>query len=292
MVCSMTGFGRAQGSFDGVNITVELKSVNSRYFEFNSRLPRGYLFLEDKLKSYLQSRVSRGKIEMYVSIENTSGIDITVSLNKGYLDSYMSALADLSKTYGIKNKVTTADFIGMNDAFVIGRAELDEEAIGESVLTVTAEAVDNFINMRRTEGAKLSEDVKSRAKFILEKVAFVEQKSPETVAAYREKLEAKIRELIGDAKLDESRIITETAIFADKVAVAEETVRLRSHIEQLTKMLDSDDAVGRKLDFIVQEMNRETNTIGSKASDLEIAQIVVDVKSEIEKIREQIQNIE
>lgn len=292
MVCSMTGFGRAQGSFDGVNITVELKSVNSRYFEFNSRLPRGYLFLEDKLKSYLQSRVSRGKIEMYVSIENTSGNDITVSLNKGYLDSYMSALADLSKTYGIKNKVTTADFIGMNDAFVIGRAELDEEAIGESVLTVTAEAVDNFINMRRTEGAKLSEDVKSRAKFILEKVAFVEQKSPETVAAYREKLEAKIRELIGDAKLDESRIITETAIFADKVAVAEETVRLRSHIEQLTKMLDSDDAVGRKLDFIVQEMNRETNTIGSKASDLEIAQIVVDVKSEIEKIREQIQNIE
>ncbi len=292
MVCSMTGFGRAQGSRDGINITVELKSVNSRYLEFNSRLPRGYLFLEDKLKSYLQSRISRGKVEMFVSIENIGNKDITVTLNKGYLDSYMSALADLSKTYGIKNKVTTADFIGMSDAFVIGRAEIDEESVSEAVLSVTAEAVDNFINMRRTEGAKLSEDVKSRARFILDKVSFVEEKSPETVTAYREKLEAKIRDLLGDAKFDESRIITETAIFADKVAVAEETVRLRSHIEQLTKMLDSDEAVGRKLDFIVQEMNRETNTIGSKASDLEIAQTVVEIKAEIEKIREQIQNIE
>ena len=292
MVCSMTGFCRAQGSVNGTNITVELKSVNSRYFEFNSRLPRGYLFLEDKLKSYLQSRVSRGKIEMYVSIENTDGNDITVSLNRGYLDSYMKALGEMSSVYKIKNKVTTADFIGMNDAFIIGRSEIDEEAMTEAVLTVTAEAVDNFIAMRRAEGEKLSADVLSRVEFILEKVAFVEEKSPETVAAYREKLESKIRELLSDAKLDEARIITETAIYADKVAVAEETVRLRSHIEQLRKMLDSDEAVGRKLDFIVQEMNRETNTIGSKAQNLDIAQTVVDIKAEIEKIREQIQNIE
>ncbi len=292
MVCSMTGFGRAQGSVNGTNITVELKSVNSRYFEFNSRLPRGYLFLEDKLKSYLQSRVSRGKIEMYVSIENTAGNDITVSLNHGYLDSYMKALGEMSSVYKIKNKVTTADFIGMNDAFIIGRSEIDEEAMTEAVLSVTAEAVDNFIAMRRAEGEKLSADVLCRVEFILEKVAFVEEKSPETVAAYREKLESKIRELLSDAKLDEARIITETAIYADKVAVAEETVRLRSHIEQLRKMLDSDEAVGRKLDFIVQEMNRETNTIGSKAQNLDIAQTVVDIKAEIEKIREQIQNIE
>ncbi len=292
MVCSMTGFGRAQGSVNGTNITVELKSVNSRYFEFNARLPRGYLFLEDKLKSYLQSRVSRGKIEMYVSIENTAGNDITVSLNRGYLDSYMKALGEMSSVYKIKNKVTTADFIGMNDAFIIGRSEIDEEAMTEAVLSVTAEAVDNFIAMRRAEGEKLSADVLSRVEFILEKVAFVEEKSPETVAAYREKLESKIRELLTDAKIDEARIITETAIYADKVAVAEETVRLRSHIEQLRKMLDSDEAVGRKLDFIVQEMNRETNTIGSKAQNLDIAQTVVDIKAEIEKIREQIQNIE
>lgn len=292
MVCSMTGFGRAQGSVNGTSITVELKSVNSRYFEFNSRLPRGYLFLEDKLKSYLQSRVSRGKIEMYVSIENTAGNDITVALNRGYLDSYMKALDEISSVYKVKNKVTTADFIGMNDAFIIGRSEIDEEAMTESVLSVTAEAVDNFIAMRRAEGEKLSADVLSRVEFILEKVAFVEEKSPETVAAYREKLESKIRELLSDAKLDEARIITETAIYAEKVAVAEETVRLRSHIEQLRKMLDSDEAVGRKLDFIVQEMNRETNTIGSKAQNLDIAQTVVDIKAEIEKIREQIQNIE
>lgn len=292
MVCSMTGFGRAQGSVNGTNITVELKSVNSRYFEFNSRLPRGYLFLEDKLKSYLQSRVSRGKIEMYVSIENTEGNDITVSLNRGYLDSYMKALGEMSSVYKIKNKVTTADFIGMNDAFIIGRSEIDEEAMTEAVLSVTAEAVDNFIAMRRTEGEKLSADVLSRVEFILQRVAFVEEKSPETVAAYREKLESKIRELLTDAKIDEARIITETAIYADKVAVAEETVRLRSHIEQLRKMLASDEAVGRKLDFIVQEMNRETNTIGSKAQNLDIAQTVVDIKAEIEKIREQIQNIE
>ncbi len=292
MVCSMTGFGRAQGSLNNINITVELKSVNSRYFEFNCRLPRGYLFLEDKLKSYLQSRVSRGKIEMYVSIENVGGADITVSLNKNYLDSYISALTELSKTYGIKNKVTAADFIGNSDAFIIGRSEIDEEAVTESVLQVTRDAVDNFIAMRRTEGKKLSDDVLSRVEFILDRVAFVEEKSPETVAAYREKLEGKIRELLGDAKLDEARIITETAIYADKVAVAEETVRLRSHIEQLKKMLDLDEAVGRKLDFIVQEMNRETNTIGSKSQNLDIAQTVVDIKAEIEKIREQIQNIE
>ena len=180
----------------------------------------------------------------------------------------------------------------MNDAFIIGRSEIDEEAMTEAVLSVTAEAVDNFIAMRRTEGEKLSADVLSRVEFILQRVAFVEEKSPETVTAYREKLESKIRELLTDAKIDEARIITETAIYADKVAVAEETVRLRSHIEQLRKMLASDEAVGRKLDFIVQEMNRETNTIGSKAQNLDIAQTVVDIKAEIEKIREQIQNIE
>lgn len=292
MICSMTGFGRAQSSVSGLNITVELKSVNSRYFEFNCRLPRGYLFLEDKLKSALQSRVSRGKIEMYVSIESESGSDIVVSLNSGYLDSYMNALKTLSKTYKIKNNVSVADFIGNNDAFVISRGQIDEETATEAVLSVADEAITNFISMRQTEGKKLSDDVKSRVSFILEKVAFVEEKSPETVRAYREKLEAKIRELIDDAQVDENRLITETAIFADKVAVAEETVRLRSHIEQLCNMLDSGEAVGRKLDFIVQEMNRETNTIGSKAQNLEIAQTVVDIKAEIEKIREQIQNIE
>ncbi len=292
MICSMTGFGRAQSSRSGLNITVELKSVNSRYFEFNCRLPRGYLFLEDKLKSYLQGRISRGKIEMFVSIESEGSSNICVSLNRGYLDSYMSALDELAKTYKIKNKVTCADFIGNNDAFIISRSHIDEETVTADVLGVAAEAVDNFILMRQTEGKKLFDDVKSRVETILERVSFVEERSPETVAAYRERLENKIKELLGAAQFDEARVITEVAIFADKVAVAEETVRLRSHIEQLCTMLDSGEAVGRKLDFIVQEMNRETNTIGSKAQNLDIAQTVVDIKAEIEKIREQIQNIE
>ncbi len=292
MICSMTGFGRAQGSCSGLNITVELKSVNSRYFEFNCRLPRGYLFLEDKLKSYLQSRISRGKIEMFVSIESEANSNICVSLNRGYLDSYMCALRELSKTYRIKNNVSSADFIGNNDAFIISRSKINEETVTADVLTVAAEAVDNFIQMRRTEGKKLADDVKSRTQTILQSVAFVEKKSPETVAAYKERLEGKIKELLGAAQYDEARVITEVAIYADKVAVAEETVRLRSHIEQLCSMLDLDEAVGRKLDFIVQEMNRETNTIGSKAQNLDVAQTVVDIKAEIEKIREQIQNIE
>lgn len=292
MLCSMTGYGKSQKSLSGLSITVELKSVNSRYFEFNCRLPRGYLFLEDKLKSLLQSRVSRGKIEMHVSIESEGQNDILVTINKGYLDSYMNALKELSKTYKVKGNVSAADFIGNSDAFIISRNQIDEQATTESVLSVADDAISNFISMRHTEGIKLSEDVKSRVSFILEKVAFIEEKSPETVKAYRDKLESKIRELIDDAQVDENRLITETAIFADKVAVAEETVRLRSHIEQLCNMLDSGEAVGRKLDFIVQEMNRETNTIGSKAQNIEIAQTVVDIKSEIEKIREQIQNIE
>lgn len=292
MICSMTGYGRAQGSCNALSITVELKSVNSRYFEFNCRLPRGYLFLEDKLKSYVQSRVSRGKIEMFVSIESEGDSNICVSLNKGYLDSYMLALDELAKTYKIKNKVTTADFIGNSDAFVISRSKINEEEVTASVLAVAEEAVTNFIDMRRIEGHKLFDDVKNRVEYILSRVAFVEEKSPETVAQYREKLEGKIRELLGDAQIDEARLITETAIYADKVAVAEETVRLRSHIEQLCTMMENGGSVGRKLDFIVQEMNRETNTIGSKAQNLDIAQTVVDIKSEIEKIREQIQNIE
>ncbi len=292
MICSMTGFGRAEGCGVGFNIAVELRSVNSRYFEFNCRLPRGYLFLEDKLKSLLQSRVSRGKIEMFVSIESDGDSNIEVHLNRGYLDSYMKALCELSKAYKIKNNVTAADFIGNSDAFQISRSKLNEEEVTEAVLSVASDAIDSFIAMRRTEGKKLAEDVKSRVEFILKCVAFVEEKSPETVATYRERLEAKMRELLGDTQIDEGRLITETAIYADKVAVAEETVRLRSHIEQLCKMLDMSEPVGRKLDFIVQEMNRETNTIGSKAQNLEIAQTVVDVKSEIEKIREQIQNIE
>ncbi len=292
MVRSMTGFGRGQGAAEGLEFTVELKSVNSRYFEFNCRLPRGYLFLEDKLKNYTAERVSRGKVEMYLSVDAGENDDITVELNKPYANAYIKALNELSKEYNIKNKVTAADFIGNGEMFKVVKTKLNEEAVTAAVLKVASDAIDKFIQMRETEGEKLSDDVLNRVNLILEKVSFIEQKSPETVEAYRQRLESKIKELLSGATFDESRVITETAIYADKVAVAEETVRLRSHIAQLCDMLKTGGAVGRKLDFIVQEMNRETNTIGSKAQNIEIAQAVVDIKAEIEKIREQIQNIE
>lgn len=292
MIRSMTGFGRAQGSGAGLVFTVELKSVNSRYFEFNCRLPKGYLFLEDKLKAYTAERVSRGKVEMYVSIDSGSDDNITVELNKAYADAYIKALGVLSKEYKIANKVTAADFIGNGDMFKVVRREIDEEAVTSAALSVAGEAIDRFLSMREAEGEKLYADVKLRTAEIMQRVEFIESKTPETVESYRARLEARIKELLDGASYDENRVIVETAILADKVAVDEETVRLRSHIDQLLKMLAEGGAVGRKLDFLVQEMNRETNTIGSKSNNLEIAQTVVDIKSEIEKIREQIQNIE
>ncbi len=292
MIRSMTGFGRGQGSAEGLEFTVEIKSVNSRYFEFNCRLPRGYLFLEDKLKAYTAERVSRGKVEMYVTIDSGTDDNISVELNKAYADAYIKALNTLSKEYKIAGKVSAADFIGNNDMFKVVRSEIDEEAVTAAALKVAGEAIDKFLAMRETEGEKLYSDVKLRTAEILSKVEFIESKAPETVEAYRQRLENRMKELLDGASYDETRVITETAIFADKVAVDEETVRLRSHIDQLLKMLSNGGAVGRKLDFIVQEMNRETNTIGSKSQNIEIAQTVVDIKSEIEKIREQIQNIE
>ncbi len=292
MVRSMTGFGRGQGLDAGLEFTVELRSVNSRYFEFNCRLPRGYLFLEDKLKNFTAEQVSRGKVEMFVSIDSGANDEITVELNKPYADAYIKALKQLSKDYKIKNKLSASDFVGNGEMFRVVKNKIDEDAVTAAVLSAAKEAIDRFISMRETEGQKLVEDVKNRVDIILEKVEFIEKKSPETVEAYRQKLEAKIKDLLSNSTFDESRVITETAIYADKVAVAEETVRLRSHMSQLCDMLNKGGAVGRKLDFIVQEMNRETNTIGSKAQNIEIAQAVVDIKAEIEKIREQIQNIE
>ena len=292
MVRSMTGFGRGQSEGAGLQFTVELKSVNSRYFEFNCRLPKGYLFLEDKLKTFTAERVSRGKVEMFVSIDSGADDEITVELNRPYADAYIKALRELAQDYCIANDVSAASFIGNSEMFKVVKTEIDEEAVTEVAFAACAEALDRFVAMREVEGEKLHEDVKNRVDEILKRVEFIEEKSPETVEAYRQKLEGKIKELLGDKAYDEGRIIQETAIYADKVAVAEETVRLRSHMSQLCDMLEKGGAVGRKLDFIVQEMNRETNTIGSKAQNIEIAQMVVDIKSEIEKIREQIQNIE
>jgi len=291
-VASMTGFGRAKDTIGGMDITVEIKSVNHRYFEFFAKTPRMAQFLEEKLKSFCQERISRGKVEVTVIIDNKNDDAVELEINKVYADAYISALRQMSVVYSIPNDLKLSDLVGVSDLFSVKRQELDEAIITEAVLSVADKALDNFIEMRRVEGERLKADVNSRAVFILEKVAFVEEKSPETVKAYRERIEQRVKELLENVQIDEQRLLTETAIFADRVAVDEETVRLRSHIKQLNDMLNEGGVIGRKLDFIVQEMNREANTIGSKCQNLEIGQTVVDIKSEIEKIREQIQNIE
>lgn len=294
MVRSMTGYGRFQSTVDSMNITVELKSVNHRYFEFNSRVPRNYGFLEEKLKSFVNSRVSRGKVECYVSIENLEEDEVEIAVNHSLAESYCNALKELAGRLelNLRDDNIMSSLTRYNDIFVVHKNEADEEKIWNAVKVVTDEAITKFINMREQEGNKLKTDVLSRAETILGKVSEIEERSPETVKEYNDRLLARINEFLSDVQVDEQRILTECAIFADKVAVAEETVRLRSHIDQLRQFLNSDEAVGRKIDFLVQEMNREANTIGSKAQDVTIARNVIDIKAEIEKIREQIQNIE
>ena len=292
MLRSMTGFGRANGLYGDLDITVEIKSVNHRYFEFGCRMPRAYQFIEEKLKSLCQQSISRGKVELSIFIEDNSESSVEVEINRPYAKAYIDALKTLSKEFGIKNDVKLSTLANNNEIFKTSHRQQPDEDAAEAVAKVVSEAISGFIAMREVEGERLKNDVLSRAANILEKVEFVESRSPETVKAYRERLEQKMREVLENTNIDEQRLITETAIFADKVAVDEETVRLRSHIKQLQTLMDSDGPVGKKLDFIVQEMNRETNTIGSKCQDVEIAHTVVDIKSEIEKIREQIQNIE
>ena len=278
MVKSMTGFGRACKEIDGYMITVELKSVNHRYFEFSCRCPRQYGFIDDKIKSFINSAL------------NTESADVVV--NNTLASAYVKALKELSDNYGLKEDFGACAIARFPDVLVVRKSEEDEEKIWQLVKSVAEEAVDKFIKMREVEGKKMYDDVYSRSQFILDTVSFIEERSPQTVKEYNDKLVERVHELLGDVSLDEGRILQEVAIYADKVAVAEETVRLRSHISQLRDFISSDEAVGRKLDFLVQEINRETNKIGSKCNDVEIARKVVDVKAEIEKIREQIQNIE
>lgn len=292
MIKSMTGFGRASKETDGYVITVELKSVNHRYFEFNCRLPRQYGFAEEKLKSYINSRVSRGKVDCFLTVEALNTDNAEVVVNHTLASAYVQALKELSAEYGLKEDFGTTAVSRFSDVLILKKAEEDEEKLWGYIQDVAAEAVDKFIAMREIEGAKMKDDISSRGKYILDCVSFIEQRSPETVKEYNDKLIERVHDLLGDVSLDEGRILQEVAVFADKVAVAEETVRLRSHIDQLESFLNSAEPVGRKMDFLVQEINREANTIGSKASNVDIARKVVDIKAEIEKIREQIQNIE
>lgn len=292
MIKSMTGYGRACKNFEHMNVAVEIKSVNHRYFEFSSRCPRTYGFLDEKLKKYVQSRVSRGKIECFVQIENLEDDSVEVEINHSLASGYVKALSEIAEKYGIENGVNAALIARFPDVLTVRKAEADEDKIWNAVRAAAEEAVDSFIEMRKVEGQKMKEDISSRAHYIIENVAFIEERSPQTVKEYNDKLRERMKELLGDASVEEQRLLNEAAIYADKIAVAEETVRLRSHIDQLLTFLESDEAIGRKIDFLVQEINREANTIGSKAQDVEIAGRVLDIKSEVEKIREQVQNIE
>lgn len=292
MVKSMTGYGRSQQTVDGMFISVEVKSVNHRYFEFNARVPRAYGFLEEKLKTFSQSLISRGKIECFVSIEALEDASVEVLINNSLAEGYVKALKELAERYSLRDDISVTALSRYADVFSIHKATDDEEKIWNAVRIVTTDAINNFIKMREVEGAKLQEDILSRADSILSCVSFVEERSPQTVKEYNDKLKARMTELLGDTTIDEQRLLQEAAIYADKIAVAEETVRLRSHIDQLRTMFNSPEAVGRKMDFLVQEINREANTIGSKAQDVEIAKRVITVKAEVEKIREQVQNIE
>ena len=264
MLKSMTGYGRCEETVNGRHITAELKSVNHKYFEFSPRVTRGYGFLEDKLKTYVQSRVARGKIDFYLSIETLKDTDVVVSVNHSLAAGYIAAFRELSERYHLPDTVTVNSLSRYPDIFSVHKAREDEEAIWTDVKQVAEKAVDAFIQMRETEGQRLYEDVMSRAETILNIVGQIEERSPETVTEYRERLEAKLREVLNDTTIDEQRILTEAAIFADKVAVAEETVRLRSHFDQLKAFLSAEEPSGRKMDFLVQEMNREANTIGSR----------------------------
>ena len=292
MIRSMTGYGRCQDTAAGMNITVELKSVNNRYFDFSSRLPRNYGFLDEKLKSYFMKTLSRGKLECSVTVEMAEEPDVIVAVNSPLVQSYLKAYEEISEKFGLENDIKVSDIVRAPDVLALRKQPEDEEKIWSAVESVASRALEKFILMREAEGERLRADVLSRLDTILENVAFVEERSPQTVKEYNEKLLSRLRELLEDTSIEEQRLLTEAAIFADKIAVAEETVRLRSHIEQMRLFLDADEAIGKKMDFLVQEMNREANTIGSKANDTQIASKVVDIKAEIEKIREQIQNIE
>lgn len=292
MIRSMTGFGRAQVSVEGYNITVEIRSVNNRYFDFYAKMPRTFSFLEEKVKSLLSTEISRGKVECSLQIETTADESVIVSINEPLAVGYVKAVEELAEKFDVKNDLTALSLARFSDILSITKAPVDEEDLWNKVQVAVKEALTEFIKMREIEGEKLKADVLSRADLIINNVAYIEERSPETVKAYSEKLLERMKTVLGDTQVDEARILTEAAIYADKVAVAEETVRLRSHIGQLHSMLDSNEAVGRKLDFLVQEINREANTIGSKAQDVDIARRVIDIKAEVEKIREQIQNIE
>lgn len=292
MIRSMTGYGRAVQTIDGREITVELRSVNNRYLDCTVKLPRMFSFAEDSVKNRVKAAVSRGKVDVYIGVNAAQTADVQVAVNRPVLESYLAALRQIESEYGVRDDVTVMSLARLPDVFSVEKTEEDEQKLTQDILSVAEEAISRYNAMRETEGAVLEADLRGRAATILERVALVEARSPVTVAEYRERLRQKMQEVLQNTAIDEGRILQEAAIYADRIAVDEETVRLRSHLAQLGDMLTKGGAIGRKLDFLLQELNRETNTIGSKCNDLELSNIVVDMKAELEKIREQTQNIE
>lgn len=292
MIKSMTGYGSAKGQAEGLEITVELKSVNNRYLDTSVRLPRSFLFAEDAVKAAVQSHISRGKVDIFVTVDSSAADDMTIKVNEPLLKGYIEAIRHISEEYSLTNDLTALSVSRFPDVLTVEKKDLDADAIAAAISEITEKALADFDAMRLREGEKLKDDVLSRLDTIDMLVSSVEKEAPKTVAEYRSRLEQKMAEVLGTAGIDEARILAEAAIYADHIAVDEETVRLRSHMAQLKTMINGSSPTGRKIDFLIQEFNREANTIGSKCQNSDIAHVVVDLKSEIEKIREQIQNIE
>lgn len=292
MINSMTGYGRSVQTVSGREITVEIRSVNNRYLDCTVKLPRLFSFAEEAVKQRVKDSVSRGKVDVYIGVNSTEASDTKISLNRPVLEGYLAAMQQIAQDYGVRDDISVTALSRLPDVLTVEKEETDEQQLTADLLSVVDAALAAYNHMRQVEGEALENDLRSRAKTILSLVEKVEQRSPVTVSEYRARLEAKMREVLESTTIDEGRILTEAAIFADKIAVDEETVRLRSHLNQLETMLTNGGAIGRKLDFLMQEMNREANTIGSKGNDLEQARTVVEIKAELEKIREQMQNIE
>ena len=288
----MTGYGRAVETVNGRELTVELRSVNNRYLDCSVRLPRILTFGEEAVKQAVKNSISRGKVDVFISVRSEGGDEVQVTLNKAVLESYLTAMRQMVTEYGVADDISAANLSRMPEVFSLEKPQVDEEQLQADMMGVLTKALKEYDAMRCAEGAALDKDLRTRGETILSYVSQVEAGNAQTVVDYRARLENKLKEVLANTAIDEARILTEAAIFADKVAVDEETVRLRSHLQQMNDMLTAGGAVGRKLDFLLQEMNREANTIGSKCTDVNLARIVVDIKAELEKIREQTQNIE
>ena len=292
MIKSMTGYGSAKGTAAGLRLSVELKSVNNRYLDVSVKLPRTLLFAEEPIRSAVAKHITRGKVDVFVTADTSEADCTEVRVNEPLLRGYIAALSDVRSKYNLTDDMTLMNLCRLPDVLSTERRELDTDELTSGLLAILEEALNGYDAMRRTEGLKLRDDVLARIEEIGRLTGIVEERAPQTVAEYRARLEQKLRETLDGLPIDDARVLTECAIFADRIAVDEETVRLRSHLSQLKGMAEGESPIGRKMDFLIQELNRESNTIGSKCQSSDIARVVVDLKAEIEKIREQIQNVE